>query len=1143
MGLRRRLFVGAYAASGAAALVYEVAWTRLLTLQLGHTVAAAGTVLAAFMGGLAIGAWIADGVSDRVARSSDPDARRLQLYASLEMLVACVALLLPLALAACGPALAWAYADGTAPVRFAFVRVALSLLLLGIPAAAMGATFPLAAGWFVENRGRESFSAAADAGVLYAANTAGAALGAILAGFWLIPAIGLRWTTGIGILLNVLAASTAFGLSLEPAIKTINEETAEPAETKRSRTTTVNAPSTRHAAGRQADAKTSRRSQGAPRSRYVAPASPSLACAAAAISGFVALVYEVSWTRLLALVIGPTTYAFATMAAAFITGLSIGSAAGSRIARRAARPGAWLGAMLLLCAVAAAGAAWFAASRLPLIVAVEVTGADAVFGRVVLQQALGIAVLLLPMTFALGAAFPLALALASDDRPNRIGGVVARVYAANTLGAIAGALAGGFVLVPAFGLRSTILWAAIIGAVAGAGCLALALQVPLQADGVDRAVQSRPTPESAGQRLTPKAGRSATAVAPPVFRPARRRLIALAAGTAAVATILALPPWDRALLTSGAYKYAPYLEAQDLATVLRAGRIDYYKEGAAGTVTVRDLAGTRSLAIDGKVDASNAGDMLTQRLLGLLPMLLHRNPQEICVIGLGSGVTLGSALATGTVRHADVVEISPEVVEASKFFDRESGQALQAPGVRLIVGDGRSHLKLTSRRYDVIVSEPSNPWMAGVAALFTREFFEVARARLKPDGLLCQWAHTYDISSTDLRSIVRTFSSVFPQGTMWLVGESDLLLIGTNGDAIAPHLDQLAAAWTRGTAPAALSDVGISGAATPFALLSLFSAGPRELEQYAGTAPLQTDDRMALEFSAPRGIYGRMTNENGAVIRALASAKPPPVQQAFDRATDVSWETRGRMELQAEAYEAAYDAFRRAVSLNASNAEALDGLSQAASGVRKQTDEREWLQSLANANPRNAAVRLELSRVLASAGDFGNAAALANDALQITPDDPRAGEQLASVFADAGDVAHLGPVADALVARFPARPDAQYYRATTLFLTGHTREAAAEARKLVASHPRHARAFNLLGAACATDGQRDCARAAFEASLRLNPHDASTYVNLGLLLLQSGDASGAIGCFAEALTVDPTSASARDGLTQARAAIATPVPN
>jgi spermidine synthase len=1143
MGLRRRLFVGAYAASGAAALVYEVAWTRLLTLQLGHTVAAASTVLAAFMGGLAVGAWVAGRAEGGVAATDDPQARRLRIYATLELLVALVAVLLPFALAACVPALAWAYADGSAPVRFTLVRVALSLLLLGVPAAAMGATFPFAAAWFagggdggtglpvqgdpsprqspvalrrepvpadrvsILHRDPSPVHAAADAGILYAANTAGAALGAVLAGFWLIPAVGLRGTTAIGMALNAAAATTAWWLSTRPPGAPATTEAVEPTH-------------------RQPSAKKSaHRPQRAPR------ASPSLACAAAAVSGFVALVYEVSWTRLLALVIGPTTYAFATMAASFITGLTIGSAAGSRIARRASRPGAWLGAMLLLCAVAAAAAAWFAASRLPLIVAGEVTASGASFSRVVWQQACGVALLLLPMTFALGAAFPLALALASDGRPDLIGRDVARVYAANTLGAIAGALTGGFLLLPQLGLRSTVLCAATLGAVCGAACLGLSAATGLHADPPN----SRRRADTGRHARKPDA-----AAAPPAFRPGRGALIALAAGAAVIGAILALPPWDRALLTSGAYKYAPYLQAQDLATVLRAGRIEYYKEGSAGTVTVRDLAGTRSLAIDGKVDASNAGDMLTQRLLGLLPVLLHKHPEEICVIGLGSGVTLGSALTTGAVRRADVVEISPEVVEASRLFDRENGGALTAPGVRLIVGDGRTHLKLTPRRYDVIVSEPSNPWMAGVAALFTREFFEVARARLKPDGLLCQWAHTYDISSRDLRSIVGTFASVFPQGTMWLIGESDLLLIGTNGDAIAPHLDQLAAAWTQGRAPAALSDVGISGAEAPFALLSMFAAGPDALRQYASGAPLQTDDRMALEFSAPRGIYGRMQNENGAAIRALVSEKPPPVQQALAHATEASWTTRGRMELQAEAYDSAYDSFRRAVSLNARDAGALDGLSLAASGARKHDEEREWLRTLAAADPANAPVRVELSRVVASAGGFDEAAALATAALRIAPDDPRAGEQLASVFADAGDAARLGPVADALVARFPTRPDARYYHATSLFLSGRTREAAAEARRLVADDPRHARAFNLLGAACATDGQHDCARAAFEASLRLNPHDASTYVNLGTLLLQSGDPASAIDCFAQALTVDPTSASARDGLAQARAAGVTP---
>src|SRR5258707_4450166 len=188
MGFRRRLFVGLYAASGAAALVYEVTWTRLLTLQLGHTVAAASTVLAAFMGGLAVGAWIA-------GRWTSVEAvRPLRVYAALELIVAASAVALPFALAASTPALAWAYADGAAPARFAIVRVAISLALLGVPAAAMGATFPVATNALAGVR--------VAAGALYAANTAGAAAGAIAAGFFLIPAIGLRATTGVGVALN-----------------------------------------------------------------------------------------------------------------------------------------------------------------------------------------------------------------------------------------------------------------------------------------------------------------------------------------------------------------------------------------------------------------------------------------------------------------------------------------------------------------------------------------------------------------------------------------------------------------------------------------------------------------------------------------------------------------------------------------------------------------------------------------------------------------------------------------------------------------------------------------------------------------------------------------------------------------------------
>src|SRR3989442_4540086 len=934
----RRVFVLLYTTSGAAALVYEVAWTRLLTLPLGHPVAAASTVLAAFMGGLALGAWLA-GSFDSLALSSSKGelaqdrrfdrASGLRTYAALEIVVAVAALMLPFALAASVPALAWAYADGAAAARFGVARVVISLALLGIPAAAMGATFPIAANWYAR--------ASADAGLLYATNTAGAAIGAIGAGFLLIPALGLRATTWIGVSLNVIAGAGAWWLSTKPT--PITAEVAERAEKPKGK-----------------PKKEFLRTQRAP--RLLPSAMPRLALIAVAISGFTALVYEVAWTRLLALVIGPTTYAFATMAAAFISGLAIGSALGTRLARRASQPAVWLALMLVVGAVAAVGAAWFAATRMPLLVAAEVADPAVVFGRVVATQAIAVGLLLLPMTLALGATFPLALAVAAGRTiaSRDIGRGAARVYAANTVGAIAGALTAGFVLIPRLGLRTTFDAAAILAASAGAGCLAVALGGPRKA----------------------------------ALRPIG---LATALAAAAIVAILLMPSWDRELLSSGAYKYAPYLASADLETALRAGRLEYYKEGAASTVSVRQLTGTLSLAIDGKVDASNAGDMLTQRLLGLLPVLLHGRAQDICIIGLGSGVTVDSALAPGGVRHVDVVEISPEVVEASRLFERENGRALSKPGVRLIVGDGRSHLLLTPRRYDVIVSEPSNPWMSGVAALFTREFFQAARSRLNPGGLLCQWAHTYDISAADLQSIVRTFASVVPQGTMWLVRQGDLLVIGTAGESVAPHIERMAREWRAGTAAAALAPVRIDAVAALFDLLSLYAGGPRELEQYGNSAVVQSDDQMALEYSAPRGIYGR-SMDNASAIRALAVDPPPPVRAALDGATDASWTSRGAMLLKAEAYGLAYDAYRRAVTLNARNADALAGLSEAAAGARKQTEELEWLRSVAARDPANAAVRIELSRVLAAGGDLEGAVAAATEAVRLAPNDPRGAEHL-----------------------------------------------------------------------------------------------------------------------------------------------------
>ena len=502
MPSRRPLFVALYALSGAAALVYEISWTRLLTLQMGHTVAAASTVLAAFMGGLAFGSWIGGRLDGGLATTrQNAHAARLRTYAALEIGIAIAALALPFVLAAFVPVLAWAYHDALTPTLFGLVRVVLCLVILGVPATAMGATFPVAVGWYA--------SVAADAGLLYAANTAGAAVGAVASGFWLIPAVGLRATTWVGIALNLMAAGGALWI----ASTTIDAETVKPAEQARARS--------------QKDSRRSQRVRQVPSWQPM----PRVAMAATAVAGFAALIYEVAWTRLLTLVIGPTTYAFTTVVASFIIGLATGSAAGARLVRRSSQPAMWLAAMLVLTAVGASTAGWFAGSRLPLIVASQVGDPNGAFGRIVTRQAFAVMILLLPMTCAFGAAFPLALAVASAQR-RTAGRDAARVYTSNTLGAIAGAFVGGFVLLPLVGLHTSFRAAALIGLVAALGVWLTAL----------------------GWR-PPVRGRAALMLTGFVF---------------AAGVVLLLPPWDLNLLAGGVYKYAPYIDAADLETELRA---------------------------------------------------------------------------------------------------------------------------------------------------------------------------------------------------------------------------------------------------------------------------------------------------------------------------------------------------------------------------------------------------------------------------------------------------------------------------------------------------------------------------------------------------------------------------------------------
>jgi spermidine synthase len=1055
--MRRGPFLILFAVSGAAALIYEVVWTRLLTLHMGHGLAAASAVLAAFMGGLAAGA----GAAGRYANKL-PRRRALTLYAGLEIAIGILAVLMPLLLMAVRPLLAATYDNGNGGAAFAFVRLASSVILLCVPAACMGATFPIASRWMV----RSASNAAQDAGGLYAANALGAAAGAVLAGFALIPALGLRGTTFVGVLLNVIAAAGAWLIASKSNQEQVPENAnGEPSAESRKRKAESRPP----AADSRKPGAESRTPQ------------PWLAAAALGASGFASLTLQVVWTRLLVQILGPTTYAFSTVVAIFIIGIAGGAAIASRLAARANYPAVGLACSLLI----SAGLALAAASSVDwalLTIADIVSQPEYEFADVLRREVLLVSTLLLPMTVAFGAAFPFAVAMAGG-RDETITEHIGVIYAVNTLGAILGSLLAGFVLVPMLGLHMTIRLVAAVGTLT-----AIVILI-----------------------ATPRT---------------RSRMAGFALAAAVVVAIAMLPQWDPALLSSGGYKYAPAMRGSNLETSLTAGELLSYREGSTGTVAVRRLTGTISLAIDGKVDASNAGDMLTQRMLAHVPLLLHPNPKKVAIIGLGSGVTLGSAL-THPLSEASVLEISREVVAASDFFAAENHNALKDPRTRVIVGDGRTHLMLGTETYDVIVSEPSNPWMAGIASLFTREFFEGAKARLAPGGILCQWAHTYDISNADLRSIVATFLSVFPDGTLWLVGDADVLLVASH-EPLTDRIEGIAAAMKRPGVAEDLATIGVRG---PFSVTSLFVAQGEALKAWADNAPLQTDDRSALEFSGPRSIFGTARDDNATALRELAakSPKPPAVARALASATPEDLRDRGLMLFKADAHQPAYEDLARSLESNPNDPAALEGLLRSSASLNKMYDVQSRLTKFA-ANPANKGAQLALSRALASQGNIEAAVRLPLEQLQANPADVPALEQLASVLSDAGDATRLEPVVQRLIKEAPKNTWSHYYAASLFFIQGRLDMALRAARNAVAIDPANAKAHNLVGACLASMGQNDAARTAFETSIKADPREAGTYANLATLELQTANRDKARKYFAEALTIDPNHQAAREGL-------------
>lgn len=793
--------------SGATGLVYQSIWARQLHRVFGTSTFAIATVLAVFMGGLAIGGFVAGRWSDRVARP-------LRVYGLLEVGVGLYALAFPTLVEAVEPLyLAFWHQFEPGPVAYGAFQCLTVGALLVIPTAWMGATLPLLARFATLRVG----DAGDRVGTLYSVNTAGAVFGTAVAGFLMLPSLGLFTTTLTAAVANLILGLVALGLD-----RTVDDEVVVEEDV----------------------------------GEAVPASGAAIVYASMALAGFSSLVLEVAWFRLMGLILGPSVYAFSIMLLAFLVGIAVGGKIGGYIGDFLMSTGGHRRVVqgLMVAEVGVAVATFigmYAHSKLPVwyVLLWELVGADDQPDLVWALSAVLAFVVMAPPALFMGAAFPLAVR-AVVSKGSGLGGPVGAMYGWNTVGSVAGAAVAGFVLLPTLWVQGTML---------------LAISVNL----VAAAILAVPGLEGAGRRGIAVASLAALALLGGLIRPA----------------------WDRVMMTSGMYHYVSDLKKtnRNAAGILYyvGGEADllYYREGLSSVVTVskNQETGNIYLANNGKVDAStgttylpthqdgDASDMPTQVLCAFLPAAQRPDPKTALVIGLASGVTAGAVTRVPSLTRIDVVELEPAIVEATRFFDAVNNKVLDDPRVRIIANDGRNQVLLTAPgTYDFIVSEPSNPWITGVSNLFTQEFFEVGRTRLSKGGVWSQWVQLYGMGTQDLRTLLRTFSEVYPYVSVYYVLDgADIVLLGSD-EPLEPELSDLERIFAWPDSAEALRLIEIDD---PMQILAMYRFDRAVAQEITVGVPLNTDDNMRIEYDAPGYLHLDTRDPNSLLL--LENTKLP----------------------------------------------------------------------------------------------------------------------------------------------------------------------------------------------------------------------------------------------------------------------------
>ncbi len=715
----RILALGLFFLGGASALVYEVTWVRLLSLDFGVSVYAVSAVLTAFMAGLALGSWLFGRLAARLAARS---ARALLvLYALLLIGVGICGLLAPLVFQQLTTLYVWIYRQFTPDFyTFNLVRFGLSALALCLPTCLMGGTLPVMSQLLARHDQRRG----GDLGALYAANTFGGVLGACASGLFLIRWLGVQGTIDLAVAIDLLCAGSAFVLSrrlVDNRRPTTDDR--RPALNKNQEPTAKNRAARRGQGDKESERPGDRKGHAAQpisqlstlNSQFSIP-TQRLVLWGFALSGFAALGYEVVWTRLLSIFSLGAVFSFTIMLTTFLIGLALGSALMARRVVRAQQPLVLFGMLELGIGVASI-LMLFVFAKLPTIR--DSLVATDTFGRLVYVEFVAAALTMLVPTLLMGAVFPVAAHLYSIGT-GAVGERVGQLYALNTLGSALGAFAAGFVLIPVLGLQHAALTLALINLALGAAVL---LQAP-------------PVP--------------------------RLRL----GGALAVAVVAAL------LLPPGIY--LGFREGTPPSLV-------FYREGVDATVAVFDVPNPplKISFVNGRSEVpTDPQSMRAFYMLGHLPPLLRPQAQSALMISFGNGIATG-AMSRHSIPRIQAVELVAEQVAAARLYQKENRGVLDYPGLKIAIEDGRNYLMRSDEQFDIITADATHPVNSSSWALFTREFYGLVHQRLSTDGVFVQWLPFHDLSSQDFRDIVKTFQSVFPHTSLWYTGGSHSFLVAT----------------------------------------------------------------------------------------------------------------------------------------------------------------------------------------------------------------------------------------------------------------------------------------------------------------------------------------------------------------------------